>query len=423
MKKYFILIMIHITSVRYKNIKKFINVIILLLASFFVFEIYIYFEEKNKALKRDALESAIKLQTVQEELKNLSLDFSNIRINWIMIKDSLEAERKMRYEAERKLAALNTNNRSAEKLITALTEENNLLKESVRYREQSAKAKAFMNPKNSEKIMLGELEYYSIEHQKTNNYNAILFLITMIIIWLFINLSDKKRLITRQYDSLNYKNENLQRQKEQISVQNEKIKAQQSELYHRVSNNLQSIMNFLINKYRFADATIWDIAKGFRLHLEKIHTIQGLIYMKDEDGNLQRTHTDRYIENLAREVMDLMLSANKPCEQIYEVEAYSFSLENMIAIGFIVNECVSNTCKYAFTSGNESPKLYISLKKQGDVYEMIVRDNGKKEVKELFREGSEGRNIIDTNVHQLYGKWSWKWDKGVEIRIVFSPQN
>ena len=97
-----------------------------------------------------------------------------------------------------------------------------------------------------------------------------------------------------------------------------------------------------------------------------------------------------------------------------------------MSIGLIINELVTNSCKYAFKD-NENPTLSIKSFFENEEYIIEVADNGtsKKDFSELnitteFQK-SFGMRLIQIQIIQLQGSYCFYYKNGTQFVMRFKP--
>jgi two-component sensor histidine kinase len=145
------------------------------------------------------------------------------------------------------------------------------------------------------------------------------------------------------------------------------------EIHHRVKNNLQvisSIMNlqsaYIKNK---------EINELFMISRNRIRTM-ALVYEKLYlSQNLNSINFRDYIYSLTVELSQLYNIDKNRILLSYEVDDINIKIDPAILCGLILNELVTNAFLHAFP-GQKKGDIFIGFRKNGSIYNMIIRDNG-----------------------------------------------
>lgn len=91
----------------------------------------------------------------------------------------------------------------------------------------------------------------------------------------------------------------------------------------------------------------------------------------------------------------------------YALGNIELELNKAIPLGFIINELVNNTIKFAFPDKNNG-RLFISLKNKGNNIVLIVKDNGigLPEDLDIYNSNTLGFTLITGIVQQIDGDLS-----------------
>jgi len=140
------------------------------------------------------------------------------------------------------------------------------------------------------------------------------------------------------------------------------------EIEHRVKNNLQAVGSMIqlqllqVNEHNYR-----DILKEGELRVRAMGTIHNLLYRSD-----CFTHIDMrvYIRNLASE-----LQTSYSRTVIVDAEPLDVHIDTAIPCGLLINELVTNSCKYAFPEGADG-EITIGLHARNEMLELRVSDTG-----------------------------------------------
>jgi two-component sensor histidine kinase len=190
------------------------------------------------------------------------------------------------------------------------------------------------------------------------------------------------------------------------------------ELNHRVKNSIQTILTFLRMQIRKNDD---------QKTIKILNAIKDRVYSIDKLYELLHIQDDIYY---IRPYEYFSLLTDYLESNFYEIEAdinidvdINLKLKSNIAIylGFILNEALTNSFKYAFKQ-NSNNKIDIKLKKVNKKYIFIIKDNGiGYNINNIKK--SIGLTIIETiALEQLEGSLKIETKNGVTIQIIWSEK-
>jgi len=192
------------------------------------------------------------------------------------------------------------------------------------------------------------------------------------------------------------------------------------EIHHRVKNNFQIITSLLsLQADTFNDEKITNIFRDIHNRIKSMSLIHELIYKADDFNYLS---VQNYIRRLV-EHLRLSYSMHKGLIQISsEISDIEMQLDDLIPIGLIINELISNAFKHAFPNDRRGV-LFVGLKKVvDDYYELVIRDDGigfSTELDSLNRK-SLGLFLVQTLVKQIKGELKVSnLNPGTEFKISF----
>ncbi len=191
-----------------------------------------------------------------------------------------------------------------------------------------------------------------------------------------------------------------------LSIQNAKLADEQS---HRMKNHLQMAANLLsLQSYEIKDAAALAAIGESRLRLQAIALLQKKLYTDKEGDNYSVVDFSGY----GRELVKLALDAcgyGRVAREVY-FSPLEVKTEAALSLALILNELITNACKYAFP-GHSSPFLRVELRKQDHKVRLEVADNGNSfRVKEARQGSSFGMQLIRIQAEQLYASYSFQKD-------------
>ncbi|BDS15280.1 tetratricopeptide repeat protein [Aureispira anguillae] len=239
----------------------------------------------------------------------------------------------------------------------------------------------------------------------------VLIFLLMLLYWFFW----QKR---KANAALALNNELITRQKNLVDKQNAEKELLLKEIHHRVKNNLQIISSLLdLQSSKIDDdAALSAIADG-QSRVQSMALIHHKLYQHE---HIATVNFRDYVYQLFDQIM-AVLTEESPTLELDIDETIAFDIDTAIPLGLILNELLTNACKYAFESGKKG-KLSIRLKKmeQGD-YQLELQDNGRGMPADfkLHKARSLGLRLVRRLSKQLMGKASFKNDNGAYFCIQF----
>jgi PAS domain S-box-containing protein len=189
------------------------------------------------------------------------------------------------------------------------------------------------------------------------------------------------------------------------------------EIHHRIKNNLQIICSLLsLQARRLGDGPASVAFAESRARVRAIALLHEKLY---QSRDLSRIELGEYLGAL---VEDVLRAYQKPEIRLRLQAAPAWlDQETVMPCGLIVNELVTNSCKYAFPESN-SGEIYLSVDRvsEGEVC-LQLADNGiglpagldPRKTKSL------GLQLVSDMVAQMKGTWTVASNGGTRYRITF----
>ena len=185
------------------------------------------------------------------------------------------------------------------------------------------------------------------------------------------------------------------------------------EVHHRVKNNLNmmtSILGLQMNKYH--DKEIQAFIEQNTLRINSIALVHELLY-KEED--IEGTSLKTYIAKLSEHVLNISKKREIVLNQ--HIEDIGLNIDDIIHIGIIINELLTNSLKYAFKE--EKGEIDIELERMDNYYILQYADNGCGMREEnRYKEGF-GFALISLSVEHLEGTLTFPKHAGFKCQIRF----
>jgi two-component sensor histidine kinase len=203
----------------------------------------------------------------------------------------------------------------------------------------------------------------------------------------------------------------LYRQNQHISRHNAELVREQN---HRVKNNLQVVSSLLsLQSNRLTDDAAKQAVEESQSRIETMAILHRKLY----DGeHLAGVNLSEFLQELTEHI--LYTFGYSDLQPDYEIEARELSADYALRLGLIVNELVTNACKYAFPD-NDTPALRIVCAQKGNYLELTVADNGLGFSHSPKSMKTFGMRLIQIQVEQLYGTYEFKSVKGTSFWMKF----
>lgn len=185
------------------------------------------------------------------------------------------------------------------------------------------------------------------------------------------------------------------------------------ELYHRVKNNLQLLSSiFGLHVRTLKDQHTVEAVRSAENRVNAMAIIHQKLYA---NARTRTINIKDYLQDLIFEIAESYGIAASEDNIHLLLDDLDLDVNEVIYIGLVVNELVSNAFKYVFP-GNPVPKLMVRLEKTGSRLELVVEDNGRGFEKKPS-DTSMGLNIVETLARQLGGKIQWETTDGVKFKL------
>ncbi len=198
----------------------------------------------------------------------------------------------------------------------------------------------------------------------------------------------------------------LSRKNQLISLQNEELVKEQN---HRVKNNLQVVSSLLrLQADRLTDQAARQAIEESQLRIQSM----ALLHQKLYDGeHLAMVALEEFIPDLVSGVLQTYDQSHVAVQ--FNIAPVYLSADKATPLSLIINELITNACKYAFTN-NPLPELRISCSQNGHKIWVEIADNGPGlskanlpiiQADDLLTEQNPtfGMSLIETQVAQLNG--------------------
>ncbi|WBX76354.1 hypothetical protein PG911_17275 [Tenacibaculum ovolyticum] len=164
---------------------------------------------------------------------------------------------------------------------------------------------------------------------------------------------------------------NQQTKKLETSLEDKEVLLK--EVHHRVKNNLQIIISLLdLQVASIRDNENKKILAQSKSRVYSMSLIHQKLY---QSGNLSHVNIKNYLEELFLSIQNSYYDINKKINYISIIENKELSINQIVPLGLIVNELLTNCFKYGINNkGNNIIKITLAFKKNKLILE--IGDSG-----------------------------------------------
>ncbi|MBU1821329.1 MAG: hypothetical protein KKG00_07430 [Bacteroidetes bacterium] len=211
----------------------------------------------------------------------------------------------------------------------------------------------------------------------------------------------------------------LSRKYKRISAQNAQLVHEQN---HRVKNNLQLVSSLLyLQASHLKNEEVRSALEESQLRIDVMAALQRKLYENEQIVSIP-------MRSFLTEIVDMTLSAfgYQHIDTDFDIADGSFlKTDKAISVGLIINELVTNACKYAFPTV-ALPRLRVCLEKVADLWTLRVADNGAKQWDPDRKQElplSFGHRLILIQVKQLMGDYNLRTSDGTTFEMTFTTSD
>lgn len=199
--------------------------------------------------------------------------------------------------------------------------------------------------------------------------------------------------------------------KSRKQAEKEKVKMELmlKEAHHRVANNLETLKATV--EKPGTDTLQNRSVDDLIIQIDTIGLLHQHLYEKEVVT--EKVQLQTYLEALIQSVL-VVYKTGKPVQVAIDA-AVEAEAETAMNLGFIINELVTNSLKYAFT-GKEGGSIDITIIKKEQQLHLTVADNGTGLPDN--REAGFGTQLFKGLSHQLRGKYSYENGNGTIFRMT-----
>lgn len=170
----------------------------------------------------------------------------------------------------------------------------------------------------------------------------------------------------------------LQRSKERVEeelrMSNVRLESLLKEVNHRVSNSLQLVSAFVhMQTGLLADSAAQTALQETQQRIQAIAQVHRRLY---SSGDVEFVQMHDYLEALVEQLQETWSTTRSPRQMTLRAEPIRLATDNAVSVGIIVNELVTNACKYAYPDGSAG-EIRIGLSRRDPLrFDLTIEDDG-----------------------------------------------
>jgi len=236
------------------------------------------------------------------------------------------------------------------------------------------------------------------EYAAVDNYliiNDVMLIIVYLIIVYLVNILRNRNALIKQ--NLNEKEIILR------------------DIHHRMKNQMASLLAIINN------AGNEDIEKTSVVLSGRIHTYLHLYeYLSYDSLSQTRIIVRNYIEEITKYIVKSLGTAAIPISIIINDGNFEIDNKQMVSIGLIINELVTNSLKYAFTDSRQGSITIDISRHENSRLELVYRDSGQGfDFRTERKRRKFGLQLVEIQTSQLNGSMHYSANHGSEYTFIF----
>ncbi len=258
-----------------------------------------------------------------------------------------------------------------------------------------------------------EIAELKLESQK-KSASTVRMSLLMLLLVLFLLIA--YIVLRRKYNQqLELKNEKIQKSADELNRSLKKSELLLQEVHHRVKNNLQIVSSLVSLEFlNQSGSASNEILENIHRRISAIALVHESLYVKDEFDTL---NSKIYLHKLSDSLKNFVDSQNDRIKFEFQIDDFSITIDEGIAVGIIISELCSNSLKHAFKE-IDFPLIKVKLSKEDKTVRVLYADNGQG-IMDTEKSKGLGTTIIQTFINQIDATYEHENSNGFSCRFSF----
>lgn len=203
-----------------------------------------------------------------------------------------------------------------------------------------------------------------------------------------------------------------------ISQRNkERVELLLKELNHRVKNNLQILSSLLVlqSNYIKDDDHAFQAIKSNEGRVNAMALIHKKLSINDRN---QEINMKEYLPELVQYLVQSYGYPQHRLNLVLDIQEIKLAVDKAIPLGLVINELVSNACKYAFKE-QTNPQLVVRLNQENkSEIKIEIEDNGIGFEGSMDNPTSFGLKMVNMLAKELKAKIVFTTNQGTQFKMI-----
>lgn len=203
-----------------------------------------------------------------------------------------------------------------------------------------------------------------------------------------------------------------------ISQRNkERVELLLKELNHRVKNNLQILSSLLVlqSNYIKDDDHAFQAIKSNEGRVNAMALIHKKLSINDRN---QQINMKEYLPELVQYLVQSYGYPQHRLNLVLDIQEIKLAVDKAIPLGLVINELVSNACKYAFKE-QTNPQLVVRLNQENkSEIKIEIEDNGIGFEGSIDNPTSFGLKMVNMLAKELKAKIVFTTNQGTQFKMI-----